>query len=1030
MKKIYISANDIDPLLRVKETLNGNYDAELVTSFDELRKINSLENETSIIAFTYEKLREWVKSKQIFLLSKPSILLIYPEDFDKYEDPIGDAYLHDITEVFLIATIEANNFKRRLDNLYARYYRLFKAQPKHLSKVKQRNLFEKKVQEILSNSPNNLYNIVCIDVVRIKLLNDLYGFEKVDKMLTYVEKKLREIAQTENDLLCVNESDIYLFFPYNSERIRQLSQQVNQIIKDYQFGTDIRFKLGINIISDLDLSIASHMDRAKLAANSVKGNYLELSAVYEDSMRKQLLDEQFVVTEFETAIKEKQFLIYIQPKNDMRDGSIVGGEALVRWHHPIKGLISPGVFIPIFERNGFIKKLDLYVAEETCLIIRKWIDEDMQPIPISINISGISFYYNDTLGNIVAMVEKYKIPPEYLEIEITETAYIQNADNLNHTINMMKKHGFKVLIDDFGSGYSSLNTLRNINADILKLDMLFLKDWSTQNPRASIIIETVVKMAKRIGMSIIVEGVETEEQVNYLLKIGCRYAQGYHYAKPMPFQHFEDMLNNGVVSINGICQPEPFVQNYTHSSASAYNRIDTRLSNNIDLYCFMLDETVQSIIEVDLDSGTYYRLTFDNTHYSCDANIGDYSELLFSFTRNFLDSNYHDEFVDTFSLPSLRKSAQSSTAPKSSKVVSYVKNYDDLYCIETKSLIKQEFGKDKAFIITTNINDSILYKQQKQEFEHYLLMQKFFATTNSMYAEINSFTNVADYSQNIDIILAGQYAGSTISLTCIWHKNEVVFKNDLLVTKVFGLQILKFKNIASSCNARLLGKDGIYRWYKIDGCCFQNASAEKIFILQIIPINLCIDGENNSPICINPSALLLHGEQKKMLDRRDPQTGLYDKKELLPICRELFRIRNGFLHGLLLVEIDNFNDFLNIKGLRNTDLLLTLTSCILVDNCCERDYIVRIDSNRFIIFLNEIDNKEIAFNKATNINCQVIRCFDDISRDYTDLSDVSLSIGISFADANNHNLHKLYRKLDAALFKAKEKGGGEFAVFE
>ena len=241
-------------------------------------------------------------------------------------------------------------------------------------------------------------------------------------------------------------------------------------------------------------------------------------------------------------MREDRIELFLQPKCNIRTGKIVGAEALARWRHPERGIVAPGEFIPLIERNGLVRSLDLRVWEKTAAWIRGLIDEGVQPVPVSVNVSRADIYLVDVAAELHALVERYGIEPSLIEVEITESAYSERPDRIVAAFDELAERGFTVLMDDFGSGYSSLNMLKDINVDVLKIDMRFL---DRDDRRSKDIMESVIRMARWLDLPVIAEGVETREQVNFLLDVGCSYAQGYYYARPMEAAAFEALLTDG-----------------------------------------------------------------------------------------------------------------------------------------------------------------------------------------------------------------------------------------------------------------------------------------------------------------------------------------------------------------------------------------------------------------------------------------------------------------------------------------------------
>ena len=243
------------------------------------------------------------------------------------------------------------------------------------------------------------------------------------------------------------------------------------------------------------------------------------------------------------SLRRGEFLVYLQPKYELMSERIVGAEALVRWLHPQLGFISPARFIPIFEQNGFIYQLDKYVWEKTCQLLKDDIDHGRPVLPISINVSRIDLYSPNIVKVFEELIDKYDIPPKLLELELTESAYVENPQQIIEIAKELQARGFPILMDDFGSGYSSLNMLKDMPVDILKIDLKFLSDTQgDDHGRGGNIMTSVVRMAKWLDVPVIAEGVETQAQVDFLRTIGCECVQGFFYSKPVPIEVYEDLV--------------------------------------------------------------------------------------------------------------------------------------------------------------------------------------------------------------------------------------------------------------------------------------------------------------------------------------------------------------------------------------------------------------------------------------------------------------------------------------------------------
>lgn len=412
-----------------------------------------------------------------------------------------------------------------------------------LTGIYNKSKFFETTKILLGKHSKERFAFLRMDVAKFQLVNTFFGICEGDKLLCYIAEELRLFAgestrisygRVEADIFCI-------CIPYQSKQtILELIRYIRTRMACYNLEYNIVPTIGIYIIDDHDLPMDRMYDRANLAAKKCKGNYVCNYAFYTPDMSEELFREQRIVNSMRNALKNEEFVLYLQPKYDLQDNSIKGAEVLVRWNSPTNGMISPGEFIPILERNGFITKLDYYVWEKTCQLLAKWLKEEKKIEPLSVNISRISLYNPKLVEIICGLAEQYQIPPRLLQLELTESAYTNNPEEIREQMEKFQNAGFSILMDDFGSGYSSLNVLKDIAVDILKIDMKFLSDTDRQG-RSENILASVVRMAKWLDMPVIAEGVERREQVDFLRSIGCEYVQGYYFAKPMPVEEYEKL---------------------------------------------------------------------------------------------------------------------------------------------------------------------------------------------------------------------------------------------------------------------------------------------------------------------------------------------------------------------------------------------------------------------------------------------------------------------------------------------------------
>ncbi len=412
-----------------------------------------------------------------------------------------------------------------------------------LTGIYNKQSFYAKTKEMLRENPDKDFDLLRINVERFKVLNDLFGEATGDKLLMYIGKFLKEL----NLPLCVSgrlyADNFAVCYEAGKGDSRRMIHTLQMVADSFAINNRTILSFGLYRIDDKEIPVSVMCDRANMALWKAKGNFKNPYCEYDENMRQQVLKEQKIINAMEKAIEKKEFVLYLQPKYEIENGTIVGAEALVRWISQENGFISPGDFIPVFENNGFVYEVDKFIWEETCRCIRKWRDEGRDVKPVSVNVSRIDLYDPHLVQYLVDLRKKYDIPPEYLELEITESAYTEDPQQIITITRQLREAGFLILMDDFGTGYSSLNMLKDIQIDVLKLDMGFLKN-SDQTVKGGNILAAIIQMAKSLKMQTIAEGVETKEQVEFLRSIGCKYVQGYYYSRPVPVEDFEKLAQS------------------------------------------------------------------------------------------------------------------------------------------------------------------------------------------------------------------------------------------------------------------------------------------------------------------------------------------------------------------------------------------------------------------------------------------------------------------------------------------------------
>ena len=399
-----------------------------------------------------------------------------------------------------------------------------------------KEFFSLQAQTTFENNTDLKYDLLVCDIENFRRLNDRYGSQECDDFLKYLARRL---TNTVPDLVLSGRigGDIFAFlFEHQPQPWTDLLDEV--VEADKLPGVTVKYGL----LNDVDrtLPIRTLCDRAFMALEEIKDHFKVNLAIYDEEIHQEQERRQLLVESMETSLKEGHFHVYYQPKHDIKDDSIVGAEALVRWIHPDLGFISPATFIPLFEKNGFLSQLDHYVWEQVCIEIRHCLDIGFSIVPISVNLSRLNFENPDLADDIINLVDRYQIDHSLFHIEVTESIAEGNKDYIVDILQKLHDSGFIIELDDFGSGYSSLAALTTLKLDVMKLDISVIRNASEQKNYS--LVRYAILLAESMKLKTIAEGVETDEQMAALRVLGCDYIQGHYYSTALPKEDFEPYL--------------------------------------------------------------------------------------------------------------------------------------------------------------------------------------------------------------------------------------------------------------------------------------------------------------------------------------------------------------------------------------------------------------------------------------------------------------------------------------------------------
>ena len=402
--------------------------------------------------------------------------------------------------------------------------------------------FQFKAAEEMLENPELKFAMIVIDFANFSTINEFCGRTVGDDLLKHTADSMRTF-QKEHVLLSHFRADTFgIFTPFEDKsELIDIVVKLDEMISKFKIPYKVLPAFGICIADSPTMAVSIMRDYATMALESIKGKFYAKYAFFDDEMRSQMLLNKMIENDIVDALENGHILLYIQPKVNMQTGAIEGGEALVRWHHPERGIVMPNSFIPVLERNGLVIDVDICIWRQVFGFLGKRLSEGKRVVPISINISRQHVFDSSFKDRLIDMSKEFNVPPALVPLELTESGFLENQGLMYERMHHLKEYGFKLSMDDFGSGYSNITMLKNEAMDEIKIDKGFVDDIAT--PKGRSILKHIIEMLRELDLNIIVEGVEEAQQRDFLLGCGCTKAQGYYYYKPMPTADFETLLD-------------------------------------------------------------------------------------------------------------------------------------------------------------------------------------------------------------------------------------------------------------------------------------------------------------------------------------------------------------------------------------------------------------------------------------------------------------------------------------------------------
>ncbi|SHJ81113.1 EAL domain-containing protein [Hespellia stercorisuis] len=877
-----------------------------------------------------------------------------------------------------------------------------------LTGLYNRKGFYKALRKILDENPNREYLLILTDIQRFKMINELFGKESGDRSLCQFADWLKDLAGEESILAHLDSDHFLICIPDQEELLQQIIEATDREIRFSQQSIGLRFSMGIYRIEDRNVPVNDMYESVNMAIGTIKNDYSRYYVFYNEEMRTRFLMEQELEEDARTAFLEGQFDVYYQPVYNVENERILSAEALVRWHHPERGLVSPEDFIQIFEKIGFIQELDFYVWRNVCEAIRDQKKAGKPIVPISVNLSRVDFCDEKMCEKLFAIAEECGVEHEYLRVEITETAYTDDSKQLLALVETMQAVGIKVLMDDFGSGYSSLNALKDIPVDILKIDLKFLEDFETNN-RAGNIIASVVRMAKWLKLSVIAEGVETKEQAEFLRSIGCSRIQGYYYTKPLTREDFQELLVN--------CQVQKDEQYYRTLEQLDFNALwDANANINI-LFQGMIGgmglyEMIGNQLEIVRVNNGYYEV-MGGTANDIFINAGNAfahvmdgdKDVLLATCRRSMKTRQ----VETIQVQRRRFDGIPIWVEVKIRYLGSSGNRSAFYFaindITREKKLVQRIEEQNAYIDTISDRvDGVLSKPQLLVVDDSRINRMILQKQLVQYYEIVEAENGREALQVIE------QSRGRIKLILL----------DLIMPVMDGyefMQTMREKNIAPNVPILVMtgetGEDAKQRSIQLGASDFLQKPFEpvamRLRIHNLIRLQRALE------------------EKERMQERaeKDALTSLlnratFEEKVRAILEEEETSCQNAFF----IIDIDDFKHINDSLGHSSGDEVLKKTGKRLKSLFRERDIIGRLGGDELVVFMEGDAAPDVVYKKGVEVCATLSRWRKEDSE-----APFTCSAGIACSPIHGTTFEELYRCADLALYKSKGQGKNKCTLY-
>ena len=884
-----------------------------------------------------------------------------------------------------------------------------------LTGLYNREFFYSYAEQFDYHHPDTEMDAIQIDINHFSMINERYGCEYGDEILIKVGQKAREMVHDDGGIVSRHGADVFLIYcPHRDDYKAMLDNISQDLVEEKNSNNRVRVRMGVYSNVDRTLEMEHRFDRAKMAADTVRGSYTRSIGVYDDTLHKSELYHLRLIEEFPIAIRENQFKVYYQPKYDIRfDKPILfGAEALVRWQHPELGMISPGIFIPLFEENGLIQSLDHYVWRVAARQIREWKDTLDYSIPVSVNVSRIDMTDAGLVDIFKGILEEFSLEPEDLHLEVTESAYAEDSDQIIDMVKQLRSVGFQIEMDDFGSGYSSLNMISTLPIDILKLDMKFIQTASVDEKNMRM-IGIIVEIARHLAVPVVAEGVETAEQLEALKKRGCDIVQGYYFSPPVPADKFQERLENERDGVSDITEEEVPADSAPKKERFSFTRrwaekisIPMHRTSVIMVIIAFIIAGALYVVDTMVTRG-YRRMEEANNRYITVQNAADDLEMasddMTANVRNFVvngNYKYLEEYFEEADVVRRRDRAvanlQDILEGYDDEALEYLSTALDL----SNELMNQEYiamrlilssGDYDDYDIPEVLQDISLTEDQeamspdarREEAINLVLGEEYNDYKTRIKENANLCTEDLVEKSDVERVGASNRLNILVGLqTILTAALLIVIVLMVLLIDIWILRPLKAM-MENMKNKELI----------------EPAGAEEIrFVTETYN---SIFEENR-----RTHEYLTYGNM------HDALTGLYNRSAYNMMKKDLDMSKNA----LLLVDVDKFKSVNDTYGHDVGDQVLKKVAEVLEYSFRATDLVFRLGGDEFVVIMMNVDSKmrKLVRNKIEQANVMLQQPSDD-------LPPTSLSVGVAFADRENPE-GDIFNDADVALYRMKESG--------